>query len=117
MNEQQQENVRPWGRYDIVDADTGFQVKRLTVIPGGKLSYQRHKQRSERWVVVRGAATVTLDDVVSEFRVGQVIFVPAMAKHRIENREDSPLVIIEVQLGHYLGEDDIERFEDAYGRT
>lgn len=117
MSEQTPENVRPWGRYDIIDQGDGFQAKRLTVIPGGKLSYQRHQKRAERWVVVRGVATVTLDDVGSEFQVGEVVFVPVMAKHRIENRAESTLLLIEVQLGDYLGEDDIERFEDAYGRT
>lgn len=117
MNEPQPENVRPWGRYDVIDQGAGFQAKRLTVVPGGKLSYQRHQRRAERWVVVQGIATVTLDDVVSEFPVGEVVFVPVMAKHRIENRASSTLLLIEVQLGDYLGEDDIERFEDAYGRT
>lgn len=111
------ENVRPWGRYDVIDGGEGFQVKRITVNAGGRLSYQRHQKRAERWVIVHGVATVTIDDETTTFDAGEVVFVPLQAKHRLENLTETPLVLIEVQLGAYLGEDDIERFEDAYGRA
>ena len=113
----QPENIRPWGRYDVVDVGEGFQVKRIVVNPHQRLSYQRHAQRAERWIVVKGTATVTRDDVDSAHGVGEVIVIDVMMKHRVANAHDMPLVFIEVQLGDYLGEDDIERFSDDYGRV
>lgn len=111
------ENVRPWGQYDILDESPAHKSKRITVNPGGRLSYQRHKRRKEHWVVVSGVATVTLDDVESVYRPGEVVVVPVMTKHRVQNAGSEPLVFIEVQTGDYFGEDDIERFSDDYGRT
>lgn len=111
------ENVRPWGRYDILDEADGFKVKRITVSPGKRLSYQSHARRGERWIVARGTARVTIDGKVSAVGVGGVLTVPVGAKHRVENSGDAPLVFIEVQIGDYLGEDDIVRYEDDFGRA
>lgn len=110
---------RPWGSYTVLEDATpeGFKVKRLTVTPGSRLSYQRHARRAEHWFVVSGVATVTIDDVESEIRTGQAIDVPLGAAHRIGNQGDVPMTFIEVQQGEYLGEDDIERLSDDYGRV
>ncbi len=108
---------RPWGSFERVDRDEGFQVKRLIVNPGQRLSLQSHRRRSEHWVVVRGEARVTLGDEVLTLVSNQSVCIPVGVKHRLENRGAEPLHLIEVQCGDYLGEDDIERFEDAYGRT
>lgn len=110
---------RPWGSYTVLEDATaeGFKVKRLTVNPGARLSYQRHRQRAEHWFVVAGTATVTIDDVVSDVPTGQAIDVPLGAAHRIENRGEIPMIFVEVQQGDYLGEDDIERLADDYGRV
>jgi mannose-1-phosphate guanylyltransferase/mannose-6-phosphate isomerase len=107
---------RPWGSYDSIDSDEGFQVKRLIVNPGAILSLQKHAKRSEHWVVVRGTARITLDDKVFDLNVNESTHIPIGAVHRIENAGDEPVHIIEVQCGDYLGEDDIERIEDEYGR-
>jgi mannose-6-phosphate isomerase len=110
---------RPWGSYTVLEDATpeGFKVKRLTVTPGSRLSYQRHAHRAEHWFVVAGTATVTIDDVVSEVPTGAAVDVPLGAAHRIENRGDVPMIFVEVQQGDYLGEDDIERLADDYGRV
>lgn len=113
----QPENIRPWGRYDILDAGVNYKVKRITVNPGQRNSYQRHRLRSEFWTLVSGRARVTVDDVTTEKTVGESVLVNLGAKHRIENIGREPVVFIEVQLGAYLAEDDIERFEDDYGRA
>ena len=93
-----------------------FQVKRITVRPGAKLSLQKHHHRSEHWTVVSGRALVTRDDEQVVLEPDQSIYIPLGAKHRLENTGTAPLVLIEVQCGDYLGEDDIVRFEDVYGR-
>jgi len=110
------EVFRPWGSYDSLENAEGFQVKRLTVLPGAILSLQLHHRRAEHWVVVAGVARITLDDKVFDLQVNEHTFIPVGAKHRIENPGDELLHIIEVQIGDYLGEDDIVRFEDKYGR-
>ncbi len=107
---------RPWGSYDSIDSDEGFQVKRLIVNPGAILSLQMHHHRAEHWVVVRGIARITLNDDVFDLGVNQSTHIPVGARHRIENPGAELLHIIEVQCGDYLGEDDIVRFEDNYGR-
>lgn len=107
---------RPWGSYDSLDGAPGFQVKRLTVLPGAILSLQLHKHRAEHWVVVSGQARVTCDAEVFELGVGTHTFIPRTAQHRIENPGTELLQIIEVQIGDYLGEDDIVRLDDRYGR-
>ncbi|WP_028464410.1 mannose-1-phosphate guanylyltransferase/mannose-6-phosphate isomerase [Nisaea denitrificans] len=112
---------RPWGNYRNIDSGDGYQVKRITVTPGGRLSLQSHKHRAEHWTVIKGKARVTrgptmeLLDVV-HLDADQSIDIPLGWIHRLENPTDEPLIIVEVQSGSYLGEDDIERFDDQYGR-
>jgi mannose-1-phosphate guanylyltransferase/mannose-6-phosphate isomerase len=107
---------RPWGWYDSIDSGNNFQVKRLHVNPKAKLSLQMHQQRAEFWVVVSGVATVTNGEKTTTLKVGQSTYIPLKTKHLIANLTDKVLEIIEVQSGKYLGEDDIIRFEDVYGR-
>jgi len=107
---------RPWGSYDSIDGDDGFQVKRLIVNPGAVLSLQKHAQRAEHWVVVRGKAQITRNDDVFELGVNESTYIAIGDVHRIANPFDEPVHIIEVQCGDYLGEDDIVRLEDNYGR-
>jgi mannose-1-phosphate guanylyltransferase/mannose-6-phosphate isomerase len=109
--------AKPWGTFDTLDAGDRFQVKRITVAAGGKLSLQVHQHRAEHWVVVRGTAHVTRGDCVITLAVNESTYIPAGMAHRLENRGVEPLEIIEVQTGSYLGEDDITRLEDAYGRS
>ena len=108
---------RPWGYYESVDDGAGYQVKRIVVNPGQALSLQRHQRRAEHWVVVSGTARVTRDSEVLKLSANQSVYIPLGAKHRLENPADAPLQVIEVQSGDYLGEDDIERFEDRYDRS
>lgn len=108
---------RPWGSYDAVDAGERFQVKRIRVRPGGRLSLQSHRHRAEHWVVVSGVARVTRGDEVFELRADESTFIPAGTLHRLENPGTEVLELIEVQTGSYFGEDDIVRYEDAYGRA
>ena len=108
---------RPWGSYDSVDQDDGFQVKRIKVKPGARLSLQSHRHRAEHWIVVRGTARVTRDNDVFELHANQSTYIPLGAKHRLENPGKEMLELIEVQSGDYLGEDDIVRYEDVYGRS
>ncbi|KAF1690359.1 mannose-1-phosphate guanylyltransferase/mannose-6-phosphate isomerase [Pseudoxanthomonas taiwanensis] len=107
---------RPWGAYDSIDTGERFQVKRITVKPGASLSLQMHHHRAEHWVVVRGTARVTRGDEVLLLTENQSTYIPLGVKHRLENPGKVPLELIEVQSGSYLGEDDIVRFEDVYGR-
>ncbi len=111
------EVFRPWGSYDSVDAGPRFQVKRLTVKPGAKLSLQKHAHRAEHWVVVKGRARITRDHEIYDLGENESTYIPIGAVHRIENPGTEILQIIEVQSGGYLGEDDIVRIEDTYGRT
>ena len=110
------EVFRPWGSYDSLDNGERFQVKRLTVRPGGVLSLQMHHHRAEHWVVVSGTARITRGDEVFLLEENQSTYIAVGVRHRIENPGKVPLHIIEVQSGGYLGEDDIVRFEDQYGR-
>ena len=107
---------RPWGSYDGVDAGDRFLVKRIVVNPGASLSLQMHHHRAEHWIVVRGTAKVTREDKTFLVSENESTFIPVGAKHRLENPGRIPLEMIEVQSGSYLGEDDIERFDDIYGR-
>ncbi len=109
--------VRPWGAYDSVDSGKRFQVKRLTVKPGAKLSLQMHHHRAEHWVVVQGTAKVTRDAETTLLGENESIYIPLGAVHRLENPGKTLLEVIEVQSGSYLGEDDIVRFDDSYGRV
>ena len=108
---------RPWGYYDSIDFGEGFQVKRIFVNPGAKLSLQKHKKRAEHWVIVKGIALITCGEKVFQLKENQSTYIPKGEIHRLENCETSPLEIIEIQTGSYLGEDDIIRFEDVYGRA
>ena len=112
----QREVYRPWGSYDIVESGHNYQVKRISVSPGAKLSLQRHKYRAEHWVVVSGLATVHLDGSEHSLKTNESIYIGVGAIHSLANNTNDPLQMIEVQSGSYLGEDDIERFEDLYGR-
>lgn len=108
---------RPWGSYTVLEEGKGYKVKRVTVNPKGRLSLQMHHQRSEHWVVITGTARVTRGEEIFDLAVGQSTAIPAETPHRLENPGTSMLHIIEVQNGPYLGEDDIVRFQDDYGRT
>lgn len=107
---------RPWGNYERLDFGDGYQVKRIVVTPGGMLSLQKHRHRAEHWIVVSGEAEVTVDDSVRALGPGQSVHVPLGAVHRLANRGVKPVVLIEVQTGEYLGEDDIVRLDDVYNR-
>ena len=109
--------TRPWGRFDSLDKGETHQVKNIKVNPGGQLSLQYHFHRSEHWIVVKGIATVTVDDEVTQLIPGQQVFIPQGAVHRLENFTDETVEIIEVQYGTYFGEDDIVRVEDIYNRS
>ncbi|HEX6648358.1 MAG TPA: phosphomannose isomerase type II C-terminal cupin domain [Pyrinomonadaceae bacterium] len=108
---------RPWGTYTVLEEGPNFKVKRIQVLPGKRLSYQKHSQRAEHWFVVAGTARVTLDDKDIDVRAGEAIDIPIGAAHRVENPGSEDLIFIEVQRGTYLGEDDIIRLHDDYGRT
>jgi mannose-1-phosphate guanylyltransferase/mannose-6-phosphate isomerase len=108
---------RPWGTYESIDSGANFQVKHIMVKPGQKLSLQMHHHRAEHWIVVEGTALVTCDDKQFLLQANQSTFIPLGARHRLENPGKTPLRLIEVQSGSYLGEDDIVRFEDTYGRV
>jgi len=108
---------RPWGSYETIDEGTRFKVKRITVKPGAALSLQMHHKRAEHWIVVTGSAQVTVDDRKILLEANQSTYIPLGAHHRLVNPGETPLELIEVQSGDYLGEDDIVRLEDLYGRT
>ena len=108
--------ARPWGIYEVLEEAPGFKIKRIEVKPRERLSLQSHKHRSEHWVVVKGQARIINGDTEITVSANQSTYIPAGHKHRLENSTDNDLVMIEVQCGEYLGEDDIERFDDIYGR-
>jgi mannose-6-phosphate isomerase len=107
---------RPWGSWHVLDIGQGYKVKRIEVRPGHRLSYQTHDQRCEHWCVVRGTATCVIDGETVVVHVGETLDVPIGTAHRIANLHDDDLTIIEIQRGTYLGEDDIVRLQDDYGR-
>lgn len=108
---------RPWGNYTVLEEAPTFKVKRIEVLPGKRLSYQKHAQRAEHWFVVGGTAKVTLDGRELTVRTGEAIDIPIGTAHRVENPGAEDLIFIEVQRGTYLGEDDIVRLEDDFGRA
>ncbi len=108
---------RPWGSYDSIDMGERFQVKRIVVNPGAALSLQKHHKRAEHWIVVSGTAEVTCDDKVFDLHENQSTYIPLGSVHRLRNTGDKPVELIEVQSGSYLGEDDIVRLDDVYGRS
>jgi mannose-6-phosphate isomerase-like protein (cupin superfamily) len=110
-------DTRPWGSWQVLDEGDGFKVKRITVAPGARLSYQTHEHRAEHWVVARGRATCVVDGETVVVEQGQCVDVAVGVPHRIGNADESELVIIEVMRGSYLGEDDIVRLDDDFGRA
>lgn len=115
--DQRRQDHRPWGFYEVLSDSEDHKVKRITVHPGQRLSYQRHFRRSEHWYVVSGRALVTLNGQDVEVAPGQSIDIPVEGWHRVRNPGSENVVFIEVQTGDYFGEDDIERSEDDYGRV
>ncbi len=109
-------DVRPWGSWEVLDQGRDYKVKRITVRSHSRLSLQTHAHRAEHWVVVAGLATCTIGDREVLLQAGESIHVPLGESHRLGNHEDDDLILIEVQLGAYLGEDDIVRLADDYGR-
>lgn len=109
--------ARPWGTYTVLEVGAGFKMKRIEVRPGGRLSLQMHQHRSEHWIVVSGQATVVNGDQTLTINANESTYIPAGHQHRLENKTNDELTLIEVQCGPYLGEDDIVRFEDSYGRA
>ncbi len=107
---------RPWGTFTVLDEGQQYKVKRIEVLVGKRLSYQRHARRVEHWVIVAGTAKVTLDGRELALRPGETVDIPIRAAHRIENSGDETLIFIEIMRGAYLGEDDITRLEDDFGR-
>jgi len=108
---------RPWGAFFILDGGVNFKVKRIEVLPSKRLSYQRHARRSEHWFVTQGIAKVTLNDREILLKTGDSIDILVGDKHRVENPGSETLIFIETQTGEYFGEDDIERFDDDFGRA
>jgi len=109
--------ARPWGSYTVLDEGEGYKVKRIEVLSGKRLSYQKHAHRAEHWMIVNGTAKVTLEGHELVRAVGDTVDIPIGAAHRIENTGPERLVFIEVQRGTYLGEDDIVRLQDDFGRV
>ena len=110
-------DYRPWGWFEVLISGDCFKVKRIYVKPGAALSLQKHKHRSEHWVVVEGTAEILINGNSSSLIKGESVFVPREAPHRIQNKSKSPIILIEVQIGDYLGEDDIIRYDDIYSRA
>jgi mannose-6-phosphate isomerase len=117
MKKQKNSEERPWGKYQVLLEDDNCKVKKITVCPKSRLSYQMHHKRAEVWVIVKGDGTVTIDGETKDLVPNSVVLVPYKTKHRIQNTSDEEeLVFIETQLGTYFGEDDIVRYEDDYDR-
>lgn len=116
MNEVGQIYERPWGTYQTIAMSNSYQVKVITVNPGGVLSLQKHFKRAEHWVVVKGRPTLTIGETIQQYEPNQHVFIAIEEIHRMENRTDQLVEIVEVQIGSYLGEDDIVRLEDKYNR-
>ncbi|MBE6445036.1 MAG: cupin domain-containing protein [Alphaproteobacteria bacterium] len=110
-------DTRPWGTWEVLESANNFCVKRIKVIPGGKLSLQLHHHRSEHWVMVAGEALITLGDKLITKKAGENIYIPAETKHRIQNNSSHDIEFIEIQIGDNLDENDIVRLEDIYGRV
>lgn len=110
-------DTRPWGKWVVLDTAAEAVVKKITVLPGKRLSLQRHKYRSELWVVLDGVANVLCDDKSMQLHTGEWTFIPRNCIHRLSNESADPMTLLEIQYGDQLSEDDIERFDDDYGRT
>lgn len=109
--------VRPWGQYQTLAIDARYQIKTLTIEPQGQLSLQQHEHRAEHWIIIQGTPTITVGHCTKKYCRNQSVYIPQKTKHRIENFGDEVCVLAEIQIGDYLGEDDIRRFEDVYGRA
>ncbi|MCG3159602.1 MAG: Mannose-1-phosphate guanylyltransferase 1 [Acidobacteria bacterium] len=107
---------RPWGNFTVLDEGAGYKVKRIEVLPGKRLSYQKHARRAEHWFIVQGVAKVTLDGREIILNAGEYVDIPVGAAHRIENPGEEKVIFVEAQRGDYLGEDDIVRLQDDFGR-
>lgn len=116
MNVKSKIILRPWGSYECLLTEPCFQVKRLIINPGAKISLQLHYHRNEHWVIVAGYAGVILDDKHMHLKTGEHVYIPKETKHRLSNMTATPLIIIETQIGDYISEEDIVRFEDMYER-
>ena len=110
-------DTRPWGGFEVIDIGSNYQVKRITVLPGKRLSLQSHKHRKEHWIVANGDAEVEINGEITNLKISQSIDIPLGSIHRLSNNTNSELKIIEIQFGEYLGEDDIIRYEDDFNRV
>lgn len=117
INNSPKYDERPWGNFTVLDEADGYKVKRIEVLPGKRLSYQKHAQRAEHWFIVAGTAKVTLDGKDVFLKPGEYVDIAIGQAHRVENPGEETVVFIEVQRGGYLGEDDIVRLQDDFGRT
>ena len=108
--------IRPWGSFTILDEGIGYKVKRISVNSSHKLSLQYHHHRSEHWTIVQGEATITLGEEIKKLKIDESVYIPLKEKHALANEGEDLMELIEVQVGNYLGEDDIVRLEDLYGR-
>ena len=107
---------KPWGTYQVLSQEKNYLIKKIVVMPEGKLSLQSHQHRSEHWVIIQGFAKITIDGLTKQLKENQSLFIPKQIKHRIENYGKKDLIIIEVQFGDILNENDITRYEDIYNR-
>lgn len=110
-------DIRPWGEFWVLEDAPSHKVKKIQVNTRGRLSLQYHHHRAEVWTIVSGTGTITINEEVKDYSVGEVVHIPQGARHRIENKTEEPVVFIEVQYGTYFGEDDIVRIEDDYNRV
>ena len=110
-------DTRPWGSFEVIDIGPNYQVKRITVFPGKRLSLQSHKHRKEHWIVANGDAEVEIDGEITHLKISQSIDIPLGSIHRLSNNSNSELIIIEIQFGECLGEDDIIRYADDFNRV
>ena len=117
MNEVGKIYERPWGTYRTIEQRDNYQLKHIIVYPGKRLSLQYHNHRDEHWTIIKGRATAQLDENIHELTVNDTLFIPKKSRHRITNNTDTNVEFIEIQIGDYLGENDIIRLEDDYGRT
>jgi len=117
MNEVGEIYERPWGTYRTIEQNKFYQLKQIIVNPHKRLSLQRHKYRSEHWIITEGTGIATVNNIEKSVSENQTVHIPKTATHRMSNDSDKPLEFIEVQIGDYLGEDDIERLEDDFGRV
>ena len=111
-----EKEIKPWGKFFVIEENENYKIKRIEVEPGQRLSYQYHNKRSETWIIIKGKCKITIEDLENKNKKGDVIQIPQGAKHRVENIGKHKLVFIEIQIGEYFGEDDIIRIQDDYKR-